>query len=223
MTINRWFVRCLDCLSVAAVTEPPNTFAARCGLCDGPIECMGGVERNRLVRNEIRSACDDRCTSARGPLCDCHCGGKNHGTHRVVGIVHDAGPVPTVAMPSNFAARRTAAEYRAARAAVLAQLDPLISARRRGVFLAGGDFRRMHGMRKALKRAHVARTQDSRMKALRAVLPGDWTYADPTDHPLATFVADLNPAGGALGAEVPFSLTAEAAQRRPARQIGLFD
>jgi hypothetical protein len=25
MTINRWFVRCLDCLSVAAVTETPNT------------------------------------------------------------------------------------------------------------------------------------------------------------------------------------------------------
>lgn len=23
--------------------------------------------------------CDSRCTSARGPQCDCSCGGKNHG------------------------------------------------------------------------------------------------------------------------------------------------
>jgi hypothetical protein len=222
MTINRWFVRCLDCLSVAAVTEPPNTHDTRCGLCGGHIECMGRVAQQRLVRDEIRSACDDRCTSARGPLCDCHCGGKNHGTHRIVRIVRDAGPVPNVAMRSNFAARRTAEEYRAGRAAVLAQLDPLLSARRRGVFLTGGDFGHMHAMRKALEHAHQARTHEARMRALRAVLPTGWTHHDPADNPIAAVAIALNPSGGALETEVPFSLQPKTA-RRPEIQRGLFD
>ena len=82
--------------------------------------------------------------------------------------------------------------------------------------------RRLDAANRELERAHAARTQDSRMKALRAVLPAGWTHAEPADHPIATFVAELNPAGGALSAEVPFRLTAETAPRS-ATQIGLFD
>lgn len=218
-TTTRWYVRCVDCLSIAAIAEPPNVHDMRCALCDGPIETMGRVERNRLVRDEVRSACDDRCTNARGPLCDCHCGGLNHGSHRVVHVIRDAGPIPKIAMPDNFKAKRAAEEYRAARAAALAQLDPLLAARRRGEYLAGGDFRRLRELQRALSHAHQARKHDTRLQTLRAVLPHSWTF---TPSPIADFADALNPPNGALGIDVPFSLTREPVPT-PTKQIGLFD
>jgi hypothetical protein len=51
-------------------------------------------QRERLVEEGVTSACDGRCTNAKGPDCECVCGGKNHGTQRLVVVQHDAGPVP---------------------------------------------------------------------------------------------------------------------------------
>lgn len=57
---------------------------------------MGKVARNRLINFMFASPCDGRCTNARGPNCDCQCGGKNHGGQRVVEMQIDTGPVPDV-------------------------------------------------------------------------------------------------------------------------------
>jgi hypothetical protein len=155
---------------VAAVTEPPDCHSWQCGICSGPIENMGKVERDRLTHHHIGSPCDDRCTFARGPHCDCSCGGKNHGSKLTVVIVRDAGPVPIVPMPNPEKAKRIAAEYQEYRARALAILDNQLAAKRRGDFLPDGDFRRLRAIQKALRKAHEARTHDARIKALRAAM-----------------------------------------------------
>lgn len=35
--------------------------------------------------------CDARCTGAKGPNCECSCGGKNHGNDFMVGVTADLG------------------------------------------------------------------------------------------------------------------------------------
>jgi hypothetical protein len=167
---RRWFVRCRDCLSVAAVDE--TLTRASCGACNGPIEIMGEeVAEDRLIRREHRTACDERCTSARGPICCCKCGAANHGSGRVAEVIYDAGPVPRVMMRGPVMARVTAQEFRDACAAVLAQLDPL-RARRAVGHLPDGDFDRMRRLSAALTRAHAARTHAGRLKTLRDALKG---------------------------------------------------
>lgn len=46
------------------------------------IRCVCGAEMNwkelKASTNEAHQ-CDQRCTSAVGPSCDCSCGGRNHG------------------------------------------------------------------------------------------------------------------------------------------------
>ena len=44
--------------------------------------CAGRHQAARLIHyaaKPSRHSCDARCMSARGPNCECHCGGKNHG------------------------------------------------------------------------------------------------------------------------------------------------
>lgn len=57
---------------------------------------VGRTRAGRLLTPEERSPCDGRCTNARGPNCDCRCGGANHGSRRVVTVWRcaDAGRVP---------------------------------------------------------------------------------------------------------------------------------
>lgn len=98
--IKRRYYRCLDCLSVFTadytdVRDLPHYENYECS-CGGHIENMGDVRMDRIVKSYEASPCDDRCTEARGPVCNCHCGGKNHGTHLTVTVVHDCGPAPRV-------------------------------------------------------------------------------------------------------------------------------
>src|SRR5688500_17079190 len=94
---------------------------------------MRRVERDRLIHEHTAATCDERCTSARGPICNCHCGGKHHGSHRVVKVIRDAGPIPIVT-PSTGRdqARLNADEFCRYREAARALLDPLIASKRRG-------------------------------------------------------------------------------------------
>jgi hypothetical protein len=41
------------------------------------------IVRGRTIKGILRpeSPCDDRCVYAKGNLCECSCGGKNHGKH----------------------------------------------------------------------------------------------------------------------------------------------
>jgi hypothetical protein len=168
--IPRWFIRCTTCLAVSAVSERPDTYSWQCGICGGSLESMGRVERDRLIHEHHQAICDDRCTHARGPICTCKCGGQHHGSKRVVRVVRDAGPVPTVT-PSTGREQAgiNAQEYRTYRDAALARLDVLRDARRRG-YLPASDFQRMRDLHRVLHKATEAREHRARMRALRAVV-----------------------------------------------------
>jgi hypothetical protein len=52
--------------------------------------------RGRAIKAVISThPCDERCTSAKGNLCECSCGGKNHGADYRAGVV--LAPVAEVA------------------------------------------------------------------------------------------------------------------------------
>jgi hypothetical protein len=221
IAVDRWFIRCTTCLAVSAVTEPPNTGGWQCGICGGSFESMGRVERDRLIHEHTTAVCDDRCTSARGPICNCQCGGQHHGSHRVVRVVRDAGPVPTVT-PSTGRdqARLNAEELRRYRTAALALLDPLLASKRNG-YLPAGEYARMRTLQAALRKAHEARIHTTRIKTLRAVVGH---LAAPAANPVAavavathTAIATSEPL-----AVAPFALSHSPAPTRATRQTSLF-
>lgn len=217
--INRWFVRCTTCLAVSAVEEWPNLHDWRCGICGGSFENMGRVERDRLIHEHHAAICDDRCTSARGPICNCKCGGKYHGSHMVVRVVRDAGPIPTITPNSGREqARLNAEEFRRMKTAALALLDPLLASRGRG-YLPAAAYDRMRRLQAAVRKAHEARVHSARVKALRAVVghlppPSDVVTAVAIEtHTAIATAAPLT--------DVPFTLNAPRADA-PAKQQQLF-
>lgn len=134
---HRWYIRCADCLSVSMV-ELPTTSAStasrtiagwRC-ICDGRLEAMGYVRIYRtaeqlVTRDAEVCACDERCTTARGPSCNCKCGGANHGLGlgaTVRQITTDSVPIVTPPGDAEKAAGK-AREYREAHAAALARIE----------------------------------------------------------------------------------------------------
>jgi hypothetical protein len=218
--VNRWFIRCTTCLAVSAVEEHPNLGDWRCGICGGSFENMGRVERDRLINEHLAAICDDRCTSARGPICNCKCGGQHHGSHRVVRVVRDAGKVPTVT-PSvgRDQCRLNAEEYRRMRAAALSLLDPLLASRRRG-YLPAAEYERMRQLQAALGKAHNARTHRARVNALRAVVGYLPTPEPDAVQTVAETVAEAIAKAEPI-ADVPFALSPSHAERR-ATQDRLF-
>lgn len=135
---NRFFYRCRACCHFVAVEgeleQVPTKnggreISTRCA-CDGKLELMGRVGRKPgLVLDSTRCACDARCTCATGPMCDCSCGGVNHGTGRVVPIEIGAGGVPRLAVLDVDACKARAAEYAAAMEPHRAELRALRAAR----------------------------------------------------------------------------------------------
>lgn len=175
---SRWFIRCRSCLLVAALDGQPDFCPAKgrrlnmlCSACNGQIEIMGRVYRDeRLVTDSSRCPCDTRCTSAKGPNCDCSCGGKNHGSNLLVQVVVDAGPIPVVTMPAGLsaAAQQRAADFKAALERAEAMLATLTE-RKRGSFLSAADFNRMDKVDRTIRKAKKGRTHTGRMKMLAGV------------------------------------------------------
>lgn len=97
----RHYYRCMDCLTVAATEEKlpenrqvygPARVDAACDACGGGIEYMGVVVRETVQHvTGYRAICDGKCISARGPSCDCKCGGENHGSGMVVPVIETSG------------------------------------------------------------------------------------------------------------------------------------
>lgn len=203
--IARWYIRCTTCLAVSAVEEHPNIGDWQCGICGGSFESMGRVERDRLIHEHMAAVCDDRCTSARGPICCCKCGGKYHGSHMVVRVVRDAGPVPTVTPNAGREqARLNADEYRRMRGAALALLDPLLASRGRG-YLPAAEYDRLRRLQSALRKAHEARTHAARVKTLRAIVGHLPAPVDPAAAVALETHAAI--ASAAPLADVPFTLS----------------
>lgn len=186
---DRWAVRCQHCLSIAFVTVSPpavragNTNGWLCKLCKGPIETMGKVEWDRLMKHVEESVCDGRCTHARGALCICFCRGKNHGTGRTVTVSYDLGEAPCVNMPPSEEALETAAEFLTARDMVKKIADDLVALKntRRttanlntgqyyGTYLTSQQYSLMIAAQRAVLKATKAKTHDSRMKTLDQAL-----------------------------------------------------
>ena len=101
--MQRNFYKCRQCLGVFAIDGQRQRAHCDCGA--GELDHMGAVQRDRLVIERDRCACDHRCTDATGPSCNCRCGGENHGTHRTVHVVIDNGAVPRISAPDSLAQR----------------------------------------------------------------------------------------------------------------------
>lgn len=172
--VNRWFLRCEDCLSVLAVeTEPRRScearfpgadVPARCGACAGRLVLMGRVQADRLIRHDDRTACDARCQAAAGPNCACQCGGANHGQAVSVLVTIDAGGVPRVTPRDPAKALLVAEEWRAALATVREAFATDGSWLPRHVWERNQELRRIAGAARAKK------THKGRMAAIRVAL-----------------------------------------------------
>lgn len=53
---------------------------------DGTCDCGAYCDSNRVKGFVTDHVCDARCTSAKGPNCECSCGGKNHGRDYEIGV-----------------------------------------------------------------------------------------------------------------------------------------
>jgi hypothetical protein len=156
----RWYLRCLHCLTIAAVREHPERDLS-CGACGGPVEDMGQVQESLLVNPEERTPCDDRCTSARGPLCVCRCGGVNHGVNRLVIMGNGR-----VDMPDPAEARARAEEYRRGLENLCDQVMELRALQATGHLLSHGDYKRLKLLEKLFRDMTDARTHKTRMRIL---------------------------------------------------------
>src|SRR5688572_26941387 len=96
---RRAFYRCGQCCHVFAIaqTERGPVKGLTCA-CEGECAFMGFVARagNRLFDHGKACPCDARCTHAKGPSCDCSCGGANHGTQALVDVIIDLGAAPKI-------------------------------------------------------------------------------------------------------------------------------
>jgi len=182
---TRHFYRCNDCLSVVTVDEELPWYVdeqgigrkGKCGACDGWIEYLGRTQRTRLVRDEDRCPCDARCTFARGPNCDCRCGGANHGSQAWVRVVVDAGGIPIVQTPHDAAGK--AEQYwdlvEAARTAVEQRYERFFAMKRAGEYLRPGDFSEYLdgcGWYRAIGAAQKMRSHAGRNKKLARIAEG---------------------------------------------------
>ncbi len=84
------FFRCKDCLGVWTLELPmqsyfrgftrPESMPSECPYCQSnEWEWLGFAQLDSMVKPESYCPCDDRCTHAMGPKCDCKCCGANHG------------------------------------------------------------------------------------------------------------------------------------------------
>lgn len=88
--MNRWIAKCRNCKVVTSTLASRVNFADRelgalflspagnwCIKC----RCCGKNCKATPVQGKIseKHVCNDRCMSSTGTLCECSCGGKNHG------------------------------------------------------------------------------------------------------------------------------------------------
>lgn len=160
---NRWFWRCSDCLRVVAVNE--RVGEAKCGVCNGRMECMGQVIGSTLATVGTACACDARCTHAKGPNCECSCGGENHGTGAVVEVIRVVGTIPQL---GGTGTKNTADEFRTGLAVIERELNHLLSLNR---WLSNDEYSRKCRLERVVRKARSLRTHAARMRLIRECVP----------------------------------------------------
>lgn len=177
--VNRWFYRCTGCLEVVALDAQLRMeyshSVATCSTCGQHFESMGRVTDNRLWSDKTECVCDDRCTSARGPICTCSCGGENHGCGMAgyITVSTVIGAAPQVTMPTTKGREKALAQYREfaeLRATVKAELNSYLDRRAAGEFMPRPAFDRMRLLQDVNRKACAARSHAGRMKMLRSAL-----------------------------------------------------
>lgn len=165
MSIQRYCYRCTDCLAVVFANEFKFN-GGQCGACGGQIEFMGQVCRDRLVKKHEECACDGRCTHARGPSCECKCGGANHGTGATVFVTVDCGPVPRFNVRATSELTETSREWRWLLASVSAKRRRLDLCQRAGEQLANREYQWLWRSGAVISKAKKLRTHKARIKLL---------------------------------------------------------
>lgn len=170
-TINRFFYKCEDCFAV--VTVEFKHMKAVCGFCSGRMELMGQVKQDTLIKTEERCACDARCTGASGPVCNCHCGGENHGTGKLITVTTHVNGIPVfnpregdkeehlrIAMEI----KSLVAEYKKL---FTTKYPTIIEKKKAGRWLDGNEYLAYKDFITVLERVKNYRTYASRLKLLR--------------------------------------------------------
>ncbi len=139
------------------------------------MEALGQVKRAGFVSDTtIRPPCDSRCTNATGPSCSCPCGGKNHGTGRIV-EVDRVGPTPRILILDRADALARAQEWKNEVARIKQHAPGRSEAEQKatGAYLDGVSFGRAIHYGHILERighARRLRSHKGRMAALASIV-----------------------------------------------------
>lgn len=153
-----------------------------CPVCSGTLEWRGTVGPDGTVTYTATGApCDDQCTSARGVACECRCGGRNHGTRRLVTVTWVEGRATLSLSDSRLTAlsARRLPEIEAAEqlaAELVERLEQayadVLADRRNGVWMERSRWERAEEwgrLRREVNRVMRLKTPAGRIKGLRAV------------------------------------------------------
>jgi hypothetical protein len=163
--VQRHCYRCSECLAVFFVDGKRIDVACACG---GQAQHLGRVQAESLWHDKVECACDSRCTGARGPSCNCKCGGENHGTDAVVEVVVHAGKCRDGWAAMNAPNSEKLAEYRAAYETAKARFVARYGTDPRA-WLPYEEYRQRETDRTNLHRAHGLQTHRARMRVLASV------------------------------------------------------
>jgi hypothetical protein len=153
------FYRCGDCFGNYATEAQEN--GLRCD-CTGALEYLGRAKHERLIVDGLAIPCDARCISARGPKCECGCGGANHGNGTLVPVERDAGGIPHVSKPADRQKRHAIADT------FRAQLKRARNTYRARVGEVSGYDAPAWQIREQLQNARKFKTQKRRLAAIDA-------------------------------------------------------
>lgn len=159
-----YYHKCDDCLTAFSSTE------RKIDLCDcsGAVSYMGQVHGNKYIRTEDRPPCDGRCTNACGPMCDCQCGGANHGTGKLVQVIVAEGKLKITGLTEEDIERANV--YRKFRDysenLYQQQYGAIIQNVKNNIWVDRSDYFKMLNARKKLDKAISMKVHNSRIKAL---------------------------------------------------------
>jgi hypothetical protein len=177
--MSKMYVRCEVCLALAVIPKEEGMASAinrrngKCGLCGGKLEYIGKVEGNTWVQKETLCKCDARCTHAKGPNCDCQCGGENHGAGLAgdYEYIKEAGTIKVTPKHDTEKHLAMAGEYRSAIESCKARIArlPGHADHIRGNQIPCGQYWPIIQAYEALNRAAAGKIHKSRMNKLAKI------------------------------------------------------
>lgn len=161
--MKTFYYRCNTCLTVGTVQQEKSE-KLKCSLCNEIMEEMGHVFDAKLVKEEERSVCDERCTRASGPSCDCKCNGANHGSHLTMTVKIIQGDIPELNNMDGMAVFRRNAYLKASK-----ECKERLEQRIAGLNKDQNNFRLVKRMREDYKKACDMKVHTLRLKRLRSL------------------------------------------------------